>query len=364
MSIWNKILIGLIFVTAVAFFYMGARTLKTHQYWRDLARDLNEQIRELEEENDQLVNANPEEGEEDENGELIEMGIKRLRLELHKLLLDRGRVWYNCTRERIGEDGKVAVKTDLPNPNLIKPKTTLFLFEEKDIKDKDAPDKGQYLGEFIVTGVADRVVDMRPVKKMSKEEEAGLSKNPPGTWCMYDIMPIDVRSVFSKLSDDEKKAILPSNTVTEYLKDGKPAEPDDPEHRVLDGKYVRLLRDYKILFESYHRRTVILADKKAENEQDWQYVKNTYEDAIRQRTFRQAEVAQRKQNLARVKREDGAIIQLGRSLQTRVRQMQVAIADLAKRNRIAAARIAKIQHEIAQRINARTRTMAQSTGGS
>ena len=38
MSIWNKILIGLIFVASVAFFYMAARTLKTHQYWRSVAQ--------------------------------------------------------------------------------------------------------------------------------------------------------------------------------------------------------------------------------------------------------------------------------------------------------------------------------------
>ena len=32
MSIWNKVLIGFIFVVALGFFYVATRTLKTHAY--------------------------------------------------------------------------------------------------------------------------------------------------------------------------------------------------------------------------------------------------------------------------------------------------------------------------------------------
>ena len=31
MSIWNKVLAGVIVVTALAFFYLAARTLRTHE---------------------------------------------------------------------------------------------------------------------------------------------------------------------------------------------------------------------------------------------------------------------------------------------------------------------------------------------
>ena len=37
MSIWNKILIGLIIVASLVLFYMSARMLKTQKYWSGLA---------------------------------------------------------------------------------------------------------------------------------------------------------------------------------------------------------------------------------------------------------------------------------------------------------------------------------------
>ena len=49
MSIWNKILIGLIIVALLPFFYMAARTLKTHQHWREKAQAFEEQIDKQEE---------------------------------------------------------------------------------------------------------------------------------------------------------------------------------------------------------------------------------------------------------------------------------------------------------------------------
>lgn len=51
MSIWNKIVIGFVFVASVAFFYLAARTLKTHQYWRTLTLRHEEKIKQLEVEN-------------------------------------------------------------------------------------------------------------------------------------------------------------------------------------------------------------------------------------------------------------------------------------------------------------------------
>ena len=36
-SIWNKVLIGLIFVASLAFSYLAMRTLKTHQRWMQTA---------------------------------------------------------------------------------------------------------------------------------------------------------------------------------------------------------------------------------------------------------------------------------------------------------------------------------------
>jgi hypothetical protein len=362
MSIWNKILIGFIIVAALTFFYLAARTLKTHQHWRQLAGKLQEQVETLQEENHKLIHDDPEEQEADAQGNDLQPGIKRLRLELYKLLVDRGRAWYNCTPEQVDrQTGQVAVKTDFPDPHGIADKSILYVFEEKDIEDKDDPAKGQYLGEFKVTGVAERQVVLQPIQKQTAEQLTRLA-NSTGTWRLYDIMPIDVRSVFSTLSEEDKQKILPAGSVKDYTKDGKAAEKDDPEGRVVDGKYVRLLRDYQKLFHAYHLQRVLLADQFIVTAKDFQYIDATRKDAMEQQKFRENELAQLKAEMAKVSRERDAVRGLYQVLQPRVLGLQQSIAQIAASNRAAAARIAQIQAEATRRINSQTGVVARTEG--
>jgi len=361
MSIWNKILLGFVFVAAVAFFYMAMRTLKTHQYWRALALGHQQKIKELREENSSLISADPKQGEDGQ------MGIVRLRLELNKLLIDRGRVWYNCSPEQIDPaTGGVRVKTDLPDPHRIGVNTNLYVFDETDLQDG-----GRYLGEFEVTDVAQQQVALEPAMKVPPEELKRLAASK-GPWTLYEIMPLDARSVFAHLSEEEKKALLPDETQEEYLKDGEPAEPDDPEDRVVevkdkDGnvverKYVRMLRDYEVLFKEYHLQRSILVDLFEATKRDKQYVDNAYADALSHQQFREDEVRKLKVEVATHSRERDAVAALLATIQPRAQKMKEAVDLLIAANRATAAKIAKIQLEAARRIDARTQTMVRSAG--
>ena len=73
-------------------------------------------------------------------------------------------------------------------------------------------------------------------------------------------MPQDSHEIFAALSDAEKKALLPADSVAEYLKDGQPAAKDDPKECVVDGKYVRPLRDYDVLFRADQEKRILLTD--------------------------------------------------------------------------------------------------------
>jgi len=359
MSVWNKILLGFVFVATVAFFYMAMRTLKTHQYWRELAGEHQQKIKELREENDRLISADPKQGEDGQ------MGIVRLRLELNKLLIDRGRVWYNCSPEQIDPaTGGARVKTDLPDPHRIGVNTILYVFDETDLQDG-----GRYLGEFEVTDVAQRQVALEPAMTFAPEELKRLAASK-GPWTLYEIMPIDTRSVFAHLSEEEKRALLPDLTEEEYIKDGKPAEPDDPEDRVVevkdkDGnvverKYVRMLRDYEVLFKAYHLQRSILVDLFEASKRDKQYVDNAYADALKHQQFREDEVRKLKIEVAKYRRQRDAVAALLAIIQPRAEKMKEVVDLLIAANRATAAKIAKIQLEAARRIDARTRSMAQS----
>lgn len=301
MSIWNKVLIGFIFIAAVTFAYMAARTLKTHQYWRELAQAHQDKIDALEAENLSLVF---DDSEKEEDGK---MGIDRLRLELHKLLIDRGRVWYNCSPEDVDrQTGKVAVKTDLPDPHKIADNTILYVFDETDLQDG-----GQYLGEFKVTDVAQRQLAMEPAMKLTDEELNRLAASR-GPWTLYEIMQIDAP------------------------------------------------RDYEILFKEYHLQHSILVDLIEAATRDKQYIESACADAQKQQQFRQAEIQQLKADVAKYCRQRDAVAGLHAVLKPRVSGMTAAVDRLIAANRAIAGRIAKAQLEATRCIDARTRRMARS----
>ncbi len=298
MSIWNKVLIGFIFIAATAFAYMAARTLKTHQYWRELAQEHQDKIDALEMENFLLVSDDAKDSK---------AGIERLRLDLHKLLIDRGRVWYNCSPEDVEpQTGKVAVKTDQPAQHKIADNTILYVFDETDLQDG-----GQYLGEFKVTAVAERQVAIEPAMKLTDDELKRLADSR-GPWTLYEIMPIDAP------------------------------------------------RDYEVLFKEHHLQHSIMVDLIEAATRDKQYIESACADAQKQQQFRRAEIQQLKADVAKYCRQRDAVAELHAVLKPRVSGMNAAVDRLIAANMATAGRIAKAQLEATRCIDARTRRMARS----
>ncbi len=306
MSIWNKVLIGFISLASVVFFYMGARTLKTQQYWRELAREHQEQIDATEQQSCQLVDGGQEENEE------VGLGIERLRLDLHKLLIDRGRVWYNCEPQQVDpQTGQVTVATDLPDPHRIAEKTVLYVFEEADVQQQ-----GSYLGEFKVTAAPEkeRQVQFEPSMKLTQRELQRLGRSK-GPWTLYEIMPIDDNC------------------------------------------------DYEVFFKWYHHWRSVLFDLEESAERDYQYAKVALDGAQRQVALREEEVAQLEQKKVDIVLQRDAAAAHHKLLKAKVAALRAAVTRMIASNKAAAGQIAKIQLEAARQIDARTQRVAQSTAG-
>ena len=350
MSIWNKVLVGLIGVAALAFFYMAARTLQTHKSWRELARQYEAKIVQVKDENYRLVEGMQKEGEQ------TEMGIKQVRRELHKLLIDRGRAWYNCD-PKVKGDAEVRITTDQPDPHGISDKSVLYAFEEPDVQKK-----GRYLGEFKVTAAADKQITLAPTARLTPREVERLAtaKKP---WTLYEVMPRDQHYIFADLSDAEKKARLPAEVLPEYLKDGKPAAKDDPEEcKAKDGKYVRLLRDYRILFNADRVNYTDMVDLFEATTRDMDLVEAALAEAKLQKAAATEAVATAKTELAKYSREGAAVAALRKTLEDKVAAMKALVARMMENNKVMAGQIARLQWDAVQRIDQRTRAMAQSTG--
>lgn len=376
MSIWNKILVGLISVAAVAFFCLATRTLKTHQYWREKADRFEQAIEQTGQDNKRLVWGDPETGE---------MGIKRLRLELRKTLIDRGRVWYNCTPKpnaQTAQTGQVTVGTDLPDPHGIAANTVLFVFEEADVEQG-----GRYLGEFKVTAVDQQEVVLEPAR-IFPPGPPGLQQLAAsnGPWALYENMPADDHQVFAGMDATELEKLLPGSSLEEYVRSGQEATWEEMDAWGVDGLlfdeqgtplldaegnrlpgargvYRRWLRDYEVLFKDYEMQLTVLYDKAQSLAQDLQYLNTAVAEAERQEQFREKEKVQLQADKDKYEREMQAAADLHQALEDELKAKRAEIDGILKQNKDDADEIARIQAYATRRINARAPITSAAGGG-
>ncbi len=363
MSIWNKVLVGVIALASVFLFYMAANARKAELAWSDSARQHEKRIGQLNEQNRELL-----------AGTDTEPGIRQLQVDLHKLLVDRRRVWPGCdpTSRKRGEDtAEITVtinQTDAkgqPNHGIANG-TVLYAFEELNVKNKGEIlgdfDVGQYLGEFAVTNTNGKLVHLVPTCKLNTREVDRLvkAKRP---WVLYELLPRDSHEIFASLSDEQKKALLPVESLKDYLKDGKPAERDDPKECVVNGKYVRPLFDYGIMFNDEYEKRMLLADTIVALQQDKQLVMDALDEARTQADLCAKDIAATKKEREKAERDRDVVAAHLKNLEKNLGDMEAWIARLTELNQAMAGRIAKLQLEAAQRIDRRTREMAQSGAG-
>ncbi len=234
MSIWNKILIGLILVALLPFFYMAVKTLKTHQHWREAAQSLEAQLEMQEKIHEVIrrggtldlqglkarervtvddlsvippdveVSPGPS-GTVNIRGEVL--GLNMATVQLEHLLANRGRLWRGCLPQKINPGGSVSVKVDSSEPHGVTTKMSLFVFEEDEIDETKfdpryrngnlaeeeyvdptlADPAGaqpaqpaapaaenatpkRYLGEFLVAGVNNDEISMVPADQLGPRE--------------------------------------------------------------------------------------------------------------------------------------------------------------------------------------------------
>ena len=250
MSIWNKILLGLIVACSLVFFYMSARMLKTQKNWSTKADQYAKKIQDLEDEDKIIEQGGTVAGQ-------FKPGIEQVRAELYKLTVDRQRVWYKCDPQvnLNRQTGTVSIKVnvDQPSPSGIANKSILYAFE-----DVAAP-QGRYLGEFKVTAVADKQITLEPAFKLTPDDLKKLAeaKKP---WNLYDSLPHDSHEILEQLGEQDKNAMLPKDSREEYVEDGKQAPQGAPAADIADGKYQRPLRDYGYLFDAYRLQITELVD--------------------------------------------------------------------------------------------------------
>ena len=369
MSIWNKILLGFNIVAAMAFFYLATRTLATHHAWRSSAQAFQKALKQAKQEQEALLEGTQE-------GEEFKRGIRQLRLELHKLTIARGRVWYGAVPGQPDQKtGEVMVSIDTPDPHQITKDMTLYVFEEEQAKDG-----GQYIGQFKVDSVAEaeKRVALKPIFNLARtiQDPDGNKKNADqrrldrlvqsqGKWSLYEKMPADNHEIFAGLTDDELRDLIPEEILPEYLKDGKPAEPGDPEDLVdpETKEFVRKLTDYDTVFAHNDVDLSELVDQLQAEMRDRKEAQEALADAKEQEKFHRKAQAEAQDERTKVFRERNAVADHLADVQKVLAAKEAEVQSTISSIQAMVGEIAKIQLEATRRINQQSRALMQAGAG-
>jgi hypothetical protein len=426
MTVLNKVLIGLIFFASIGMFILGTRALKTHQCWQQKAQGLEKEL--AWERDKQLVLTegldSPEvaareeelnkiggdaaqgiqQGKQalEEMREEAKLGLRKATLALDEQLVDRGPVWRACRPQAGPEtatEGKVLVTVEFPAPHQIQPQTVLWVFDEAGVDQG-----GRYLGQFVVVGGPPaQELQLQPTVRMTPRELAKLNQSAGrngATWSLYAIMPSDNHQSLAGLTEDQLKAVLPPETVAEYVTDGQMSTLGDMRQRGLEGnvyrvdangqiarddgglevpvqgedekgKYVRQLRDYEEVFRHAHlvwtemvdrvntlTRSVAYLDPKKLDPNSTQI--GALQLAQQQETYRQKEKDQLAEDLKTNQAQRDEVVAHLNAVKGTLAALQEAIHTTIARVQGMAGEIAKIQQEATRIIDERTRTMAQA----
>ncbi|MBX7166221.1 MAG: ELKS/Rab6-interacting/CAST family protein [Pirellulales bacterium] len=325
MSTLGKVFAGLVIVAALGFFFLGMLALQAHRSWGEANENAKQQLEQA------IEQVKVTRWGQLQGGKLVKPGIVQKVAELHGLLVDRGRVWYQVTPSAVDPmTGATSVEVANPSPHQIVGGSILNVFE-----DKPRGEGGQFLGQFRVTGLeGDTKVALAPAMTMSPEslQRLAASQAAGGTWTIYELLPRDRHELFTTLDDEAQKALLPAETVQEYLKDGKDADPNDPQDRQVDRKYVRRLRDYNVLFRDLDQQMAVLRDRVASAEVDQQNMDAALADAQKHVEFERATIASLKTELAELQAELTAVTKHRETLEAGLAQTRADVARLVEAN--------------------------------
>ena len=246
-------LMVLVFLTGLAFVFLAAATLKTHDKWRSSHNRLAVNLAAMETDNERLLRGRVGDVEQEQR----EQSIRGASAAMNRLLLTRGRVWRNC-RPSLPDAGPITVTTVPPDtppeevvPHGIAPQMLLYAFTEQTTEGRTVP--WHYVGEFQVTEAQEGSVSMRPTMRAMREIVEVW--DPDTSWMLYEMLPADSHEVFARMDEQLIRALLSperleiagdqyATVLTQYLRHGQAATDDDPPQQVWTK--VRFLRDHQI----------------------------------------------------------------------------------------------------------------------
>jgi len=353
MNLLNKILLGFVVVATLPLIVFASMALKAHSGWMPEIPKLEKQIAAELDQQKILELGDP-------TVSPPKPGIRDLSIALHDDLLDRGAAWRGCTKGNVANDGGLTVTIGDPALTTVQDniasKTVLFVFDEQP--------GGKYLGEFKVSAVNQKQVTLTPAVPFSQSEIDDVTA-ARGPLTLSDVMPIDRHETFAGMDEATLKQYmpdLPPEVMAQYVRDGQPKADDDDPDSVVDGKYVRPLRDYAELFRYYHEQLAFLDDSivRVDAEKKGVDQDKMYLDAQIKKT--DVQIVELTKEFDRMKAERAVASAHFKAVEERLVAVQAEVEKTLEANRQLAAQWTAIQTEAARHINEATAAAPAGVG--
>lgn len=323
--IYQVVLVVFLFLGIVGFFYLSARTLKTHDAWRKVVNRTKADIERVEQE----TKLTRQGGDPDAEGVVDPKGIRQLQQDLQKLTIDRGGVIYGVPVDGV-TDGVVQLTLASPEHGLA-PGMVVFAFSEP-----SKQEGGHYLGEFKVTVVGDDTtkVQIAPNLPLTSAQAERLAA-ATGPLTLYMTMPIDDATEFATLEDEVRRGLLPEASLAEF------------------SQADRRLYDYEQYFHQHFVQVSLLNDAINKLNSNIARMTAATQEAEKEAAFRQDEKEKLAADLAMFDKEKQAIADYLDSLVKTYQQVVEQMKSTYVANRQMAAQITSRQLRAAQEIDQR-----------
>ncbi len=360
MSIWNKVFLGLSIVLSLAYFILAARALGARNHWGESAKLHEDALQAVAKDKQLLVDGNPGEAKPG-----YQEGLRRLKEDVHQLVIARGRVWRLSMPGRVdAANGRAVVTTSLPGPHKDALQASVFVFA-----DPTAQTPGAYLGEFSIAGmvpqkgmVGGQAVEvwqwqLQPVRPMTDGERQRLQQSVQNkaTWSLYELMPGDPVDV----PPEGAVAAKAEQAAAGGAEAPKPKDAAQPP-KVGSPEWLEAQIDFRVLFSEFYRQRALLNDLLQTTGNDAQAVENADASARQQVELLQKEIASTKEELKAMQTERDLVAKHRAALADKLAQVQDAIKKTDEANRSLASEIARLQLEAARRIDKRINKIARA----
>ncbi|MGD9720038.1 MAG: hypothetical protein AB7O59_02345 [Pirellulales bacterium] len=323
--IYQVVLVVFLFLTTVAFLYLSARTLATHNSWRNLYNNNAKELARLESDTKLLQEGGPP----NDQGVADPKGLRQLRQDLQKLAVDRGGVLWDVTLDEVKDN--VAQLTLKSAGHGLTPETVVFVFGATPMAEG-----GKYLGEFKVAAVGEDATKVQITPNLPlTESQAQRFAAYKGPLTMYTRMPIDDRQLFASLDDATRKGLLPAASLAEFAKTD------------------RTLRDYEQVFREHYVQTSLIKDTINRLTSDIARTVAATDEAQKEAGYRQAEKENLTADLQLFQRERQAIADYQATLAATYQQVLGTLKTTFAANRDMAAALTQQQLQAADAINRR-----------